>query len=157
MNPQVIEHSNTTTSPTLSSPPPHQHQPEAEDEEGKIVVHGMLTASLFSAIFGTLIPGSIYRSQKLNFRSLVYCNEPIVGRVYVTKVRNMKGRGALVACDTSILRRRGGGRRRSFLEEQGDFLIGGDGEGGGVCREDMEECIVGEAEVWLPGIVGVEG
>lgn len=59
----------------------------------------------------------------------------------------MKSCGVLVACDTNILRRRGD-----------DFSVGGDDMGGeGVCGEDMEECIIGEAEVWLPGIVGIEG
>ena len=32
-----------------------------EKENHKIIVHGMLTASLFSSIFGTLIPGEFYQ------------------------------------------------------------------------------------------------
>jgi len=113
---------------------------------GKIVVHGILTASLFSAIFGTLIPGSIYRSQSMRFSSPVYCDEPVVGRIVVTGVRNMRRRGALVACRTSVLRYGGRG------------LGGVDIDVGGVCEGDnMEECVVGEAEVWLPSIRGKEG
>lgn len=126
------------------------HPPsDTDDRQGRkprrertAVVHGMLTASLFSAIFGTLIPGSIYRSQDLRFKSPVFCDERVVGRIRVTRVKNLRGRGALVTCDTTVLR------------------YGGDGdEDGGVVgtEEDMEECVVGEAEVWLPDVVGVEG
>ena len=36
-----------------------------------VIVHGMLSASLFSSIFGTLIPGSYYSSQNLIFQTPV--------------------------------------------------------------------------------------
>ncbi|KAL7471904.1 hypothetical protein ACHAXS_012225 [Conticribra weissflogii] len=45
------------------------------------IVHGMFLSSLFSSIFGTLVPGSIYRSQTLQFQSAVYVDEEVIGRV----------------------------------------------------------------------------
>ena len=54
------------------------------------IVHGMLVASIFSSVIGTLIPGVIYRSQSLTFHSSVYVNEIIIGRVEVMKLRVMK-------------------------------------------------------------------
>jgi acyl dehydratase len=65
------------------------------------LVHGMLVSSLFSCIFGTLIPGAIYRSQTLQFRAPIYANDFVVGRIMVTKVKET--RGLLVTCDTTVL------------------------------------------------------
>lgn len=70
--------------------------------DGKIVVHGMLTSSLFSSIFGTLIPGSVYRSQSLLFHSPIYCNEVVLGKVKVTSVVDRKRLGVLVMCQTTV-------------------------------------------------------
>lgn len=67
------------------------------------LVHGMLVASVFSCIFGTLIPGSVYRSQNLKFRAPVFANEPIVGKVEVTSVRSWRA-GVVVTCDTKVLK-----------------------------------------------------
>ena len=43
----------------------------------KPIVHGMLGASLFSKVFGTMFPGegTIYLSQTLNFLKPMYVNE----------------------------------------------------------------------------------
>ena len=102
-------------------------------EPPPIIVHGMLSASLFSAIFGTLIPGSIYRSQTIQFSAPVYCYEEVVGRVHVTKVRNLRG-GALVHCDTTVTKR---------IKQDLNLK----------CDEEETRCIFGRAEVWLPGIL----
>jgi acyl dehydratase len=67
-----------------------------------IMVHGMLTSSLFSSIFGTLIPGSVYRSQTLLFHSPIYCNESVLGKITVTSVMDRKRLGVLVKCHTTI-------------------------------------------------------
>ena len=98
-----------------------------EDGQPEAIVHGMLVASLFSSIFGTLIPGSVYRSQRLEFRQPVFASDTIVAKVEVTDVRNMKGRGSLVTCDTSI----------TSSDYDGGQLI---------------TFVDGEAKVWLPGI-----
>lgn len=49
------------------------------------IVHGMLTASLFSAIFGNDLPGqgTIYLGQNLNFLKPVYLNEEIIAEVFL--------------------------------------------------------------------------
>ena len=96
----------------------------SEDGRPEAVVHGMLVGSLFSSIFGTLIPGSVYRSQRLEFRQPVFANDPIVARVEVADVRNMKGRGLLVTCETTIAS----------------------------ADENLAKYVEGEAKVWLPGI-----
>uniref|UniRef100_A0A7S2UDE0 MaoC-like domain-containing protein n=1 Tax=Attheya septentrionalis TaxID=420275 RepID=A0A7S2UDE0_9STRA len=83
--------------------PIHIHDGGLND--GTVVVHGMLVASLFSSIFGTLISGSLYRSQSLNFRLPVYSDEIVKGRVDVTRVQPMRRRGLLVTCDTVVLRK----------------------------------------------------
>jgi len=98
-----------------------------EDGQPETVVHGMLVASLFSSIFGTLIPGSVYRKQNIEFRQPVFAGDTIIARVDVTDVRNMKGRGSLVMCDTSITSR----------DADSDHSI---------------TFVDGEAKVWLPGI-----
>jgi 3-hydroxybutyryl-CoA dehydratase len=86
------------------------------------LVHGMLAASLFSCIFGTIIPGSVYRSQSLAFRNPIFVNDSVVARVDVRKVREApKAGGVLVFCSTKV-----------------------------VLERDQTLCIEGEANVWLP-------
>ena len=87
----------------------------------KPLVHGMLASSLFSCIFGTLIPGSVYRSQVLQFMHPIFADDCVIGRVQVIKVRPVPSRGGLfVVCDTSVV------------------------------KEDDVVCIKGQAHVWLP-------
>ena len=93
----------------------------------------MLTASLFSSIFGTLIPGSVYRSQTITFQSPVYSQERVVGRVQVRSVRDMKSRGLLVTCDTNVYKNCGD--TSDNIKDKRDAIV----------------CISGEAQVWLPG------
>ena len=47
---------------------------------GKRIVHGMLVASMFSKIFGTIYPGEgcIYYGQTLEFRKPVFLDDKIV-------------------------------------------------------------------------------
>lgn len=57
------------------------------------IAHGMLTASLFSAIIGTLLPGhgSLYLSQSLNFKKPVMVDDTIQATVKVIqKVESAK-------------------------------------------------------------------
>jgi acyl dehydratase len=68
---------NDTT--TTTTPPPRP------------VVHGMLVASsLFSAIFGTKLPGTMYRDQDMKFLHPVRVGDRIIGRVEVTKTHPLK-------------------------------------------------------------------
>jgi acyl dehydratase len=67
------------------------------------LVHGMLVASLFSCIFGSLIPGAIYRSQGLHFRSPIFANDAVLGRIHVTKMK-VAHQGLIVTCDTTVIR-----------------------------------------------------
>lgn len=56
------------------------------------LVHGMLTASLISAVMGTELPGpgSIYLSQSINFRAPVYIGDTITATITVIKIRKSK-------------------------------------------------------------------
>ena len=65
--------------------------------------------------------------QTLDFRSPVYVDEMVVGRVDVVRVRPFKARGVIVTCDTTVVRR--------------------SRDDGG----DDKTCVVGKADVWLPG------
>ena len=60
----------------------------------KRIVHGMLTASFFSALFGTKIPGEgcLYVSQSLKFKRPVYIGDTVKASVIVTKVDLIKRR-----------------------------------------------------------------
>ena len=54
----------------------------------KRIAHGLLSASYFSAIFGTKLPGAgcVYVSQNLSFRRPVYIDDTVTATVTVTKV-----------------------------------------------------------------------
>jgi len=54
----------------------------------KRIAHGLMTASYFSALFGTKIPGEgcVYVSQSLNFKRPVYIGDTVTATVEVTKV-----------------------------------------------------------------------
>lgn len=55
---------------------------------GKRIVHGFLTASLFSAIIGTKFPGegSIYLNQNMSFLHPVYHNQLVTATVTVKEL-----------------------------------------------------------------------
>ncbi|MCG3714150.1 GNAT family N-acetyltransferase [Arcobacter lacus] len=54
----------------------------------KRIAHGMMTASYFSALFGTKIPGEgcVYTHQSLNFKRPVYINDTVKATVTVTDI-----------------------------------------------------------------------
>ncbi len=54
-----------------------------------IVVPGLLVGSIFSAVIGTLLPGSIYVRQTFDFRHAVPVGEWITGRIVITKLRTV--------------------------------------------------------------------
>lgn len=64
----------------------------AKSPFGKILVHGFLTGSLFSAIIGTLLPGngSVYLSQTMNFRKPIFHNQEVTAKVTIAEIRKDK-------------------------------------------------------------------
>lgn len=60
---------------------------------GKPVVHGMLSASLFSNLLGTQLPGpgTILLGQMLKFVKPIYVGETVTARVEITDVREDQG------------------------------------------------------------------
>ena len=61
---------------------------------GRRVLHGMLTASLFSTMVGMLLPGTgaIYRSQTLTFLRPVYAGDTVTAHFTVRSVDRAKHR-----------------------------------------------------------------
>ena len=61
---------------------------------GRRVLHGMLTASLFSTMVGVLIPGkgAIYRSQSLTFLRPVHVGDTVTAHFVVRAVDRAKHR-----------------------------------------------------------------
>lgn len=75
--------------------PVHLDQEYAENSRyKKRLAHGIMTASYFSALFGTKIPGEgcVYVSQSLNFIRPVYINDTVVATVEVIKIDKEKRR-----------------------------------------------------------------
>jgi len=66
---------------------------------GRRVLHGMLTASLFSTMVGMLLPGAgaIYRSQTLQFLRPVYVGDTVTAHFTVRSVDRAKHRLVLDA------------------------------------------------------------
>ena len=79
------------------------------DEAGKAsifksrVVHGMLSASLFSALLGEYLPGhgAIYLSQTLQFKKPVYPGDKVVASVTVININNNKKQVTL-KCEAKV-------------------------------------------------------
>ena len=79
------------------------------DEAGKAsifksrVVHGMLSASLFSALLGEYLPGhgAIYLSQTLQFTKPVYPGDKVVDSVTVININNNKKQVTL-KCEAKV-------------------------------------------------------
>lgn len=59
---------------------------------GDRIVYGFLTASLFSGIIGSILPGngSIYLNQNMNFRKPVFHNELVTATCTITHIREDK-------------------------------------------------------------------
>lgn len=75
--------------------PVHLDEEYAENSRyKKRIAHGFMTASYFSALFGTKIPGAgcVYVSQSLNFKRPVYINDTVVATIKVIKVNKEKQR-----------------------------------------------------------------
>ena len=59
---------------------------------GKRIVHGMLTASLISAVLGNRLPGpgTIYLGQELKFMAPVYLGDDITAQVEIIELKPEK-------------------------------------------------------------------
>ena len=67
------------------------------------VAHGMLSASLFSALLGEYLPGhgAIYLSQSLQFTQPVYPGDEVTASVTVINIDNVKNRVTL-KCEAKV-------------------------------------------------------
>lgn len=66
----------------------------ARTQFGRRVLHGMLTASIFSTMVGMLLPGNgaIYRSQTINFLRPVHVGETVTAHFLIRSVDRAKRR-----------------------------------------------------------------
>jgi 3-hydroxybutyryl-CoA dehydratase len=66
----------------------------AKTRFGRRIVHGMLSASLFSTIVGTLLPGTgaIYRSQTIRFLRPVHPGDTVTAHLVVRSVDRSRHR-----------------------------------------------------------------
>mmetsp|Transcript_29637 Transcript_29637/g.43558 ORF Transcript_29637/g.43558 Transcript_29637/m.43558 type:complete len:275 (-) Transcript_29637:1135-1959(-) len=147
--PPITTLSSQTISPTTTT---------SNNDEKLPIVHGILLSSLFSNIFGNLIPGAIYRHQSLKFHHAVRVNEDVVGRVVVTKLRqiNRKGRGSgggvLCVCDTSVIKM--GVVAQKVVDNTTHDGNSNNPHDKSSNEEEKKEivCISGDAQVWLPDL-----
>jgi len=89
------------------------HNPVHVDEEfakttrfGRTIAHGMLSASLISAVLANKLPGegSVYLGQTLQFVAPVFPGDQITARVTVKEVREGK---SIVKLETICINQRG--------------------------------------------------
>ena len=95
----------------------------AGSQFGRRIVHGTMTASLFSTLMGTLLPGTgaIYRSLSIRFLKPVYVGDTVTAHFRVRSVNRAKHRLEIEAwienengervvegtCEAGLLRRPG--------------------------------------------------
>jgi len=75
--------------------PVHLDEVYAENSRyKKRIAHGLMTASFFSALFGTKLPGEgcVYVEQSLKFKRPVYIGDTVIATVKVTHVDQIKRR-----------------------------------------------------------------
>ncbi|KAK8790866.1 hypothetical protein WA158_005497 [Blastocystis sp. Blastoise] len=66
--------------------PIHIMKTNSNNEQIKTIVHGILTGSMFSTLFGYQIPGTIYLKQNLLFQNILYTDEVVTAKVMVTRI-----------------------------------------------------------------------
>jgi 3-hydroxybutyryl-CoA dehydratase len=75
--------------------PVHLDEDYAKDSRfGRRIAHGLFSASFFSGLFGTKLPGRgcVYAAQNLKFRRPVYIGDTVVATVTVLSVDAIKKR-----------------------------------------------------------------
>ncbi len=83
---------------SLDTNPVHVNEEAAQASVfGTRIAHGMLSASLLSAVLGTQLPGpgTIYMGQTLRFRAPVKPGETVVATVEITALNAEKKRATL--------------------------------------------------------------
>jgi acyl dehydratase len=78
---------------SLDSNPVHLDEDYAKNSMfGDVIVHGMLVASLFSALLGKHLPGegTIYLGQNLKFKKPIFLNQEVTASVEVIEIREDK-------------------------------------------------------------------
>ena len=68
----------------------------------RTICHGMLSASLFSAMFAARAPGAVYVKQTLKFDSPVFVGDTVEARIDVLRA---KAGARLVKCGTTVVNR----------------------------------------------------
>lgn len=134
------------------------HQPNSTElldhplrRSSESLVHGMLVASLFSRIFGTITPGAVYLQQSLRFVKPVYVGMSVTGRTRIMEIQNFKRKGGIIlTCDTLV-----------FYDDDDDDDYHKEDEAHVNDDDDKENnvtwipkksswIITGEAKIWLP-------
>lgn len=75
--------------------PVHVDEVYAENSRfRKRIAHGLISASFFSALFGTKLPGKgcVYVGQNLNFKRPVYLGDTVTATVTVSRIDTFKKR-----------------------------------------------------------------
>ena len=83
----------------------HHEESDGSNNNGsstQILVHGWLVASLFTSIFGTLIPGAVYLKQTLDFAQPVYVGDLVTARIEIERIRHWRRKGLILTCETVV-------------------------------------------------------
>lgn len=97
------------------------------------IVHGMLSASMFTSMFGTMLPGAVYLRQKVAFLQPISINEIVTATITITHIRQRKN-DVYLTCTTNI-----------YSSISSDSTA----SDGNVVEMQMLK-VRGEAKVWLP-------
>jgi len=89
---------------------------EFQDNITRPLVHGMLVSSLFSSMFGSLLPGCVYTTQSIKFVAPVFVEDRVWGRIRVDRIRSTRRGGQLWQCDTSVEKECQNGERVSAIQ-----------------------------------------
>jgi acyl dehydratase len=75
------------TKVSLDNNPLHHDEEFARSTRfGRCIVHGMLYASMFSAIIGQRTPGAVYLSQTLDFKLPVHVGDTVTAEIEVKRI-----------------------------------------------------------------------
>lgn len=80
--------------------------PIHSSEADRIIVPGMLIASLIPSIFGSSYPGCLYLKQELKFCESVLVEESVRAEILVEKIKTgrLAQKGIITICDTKVVK-----------------------------------------------------